>query len=153
MTQILELDRCRACAGLKENNPRLLRLVAELQEWVAQTDSVRRHLEMEVAAWFEVVTQQFDREERGHLFQQVKELDPSLAECAEGRHQEHRNLVERMECIRAAFQRRQRERCETADEHLHELIEEFLEAWREHERMETQLLQDALYAERRSRTD
>jgi hemerythrin-like domain-containing protein len=151
MTQTLE--KCREFTVLKEFNPRLTRLVDELQEWMARTDPERRHLEMEVASLFEVMTQQFDREERGHLFRQVIDVDPSLAECAEGRHHEHLQLVERMECIRAAFERTERERRETVDEHLNELIQDFLDAWREHERKEAQLLRDALKSEVRGRSD
>lgn len=134
-------------------SPRLLCLVDELQKWIAQSDGMRRHLEMEVGAFFELVTQQLDREERGHLFQTVADLDSSLLDCAEGRHREHLQLVERIECIRAAFQRRQRERCETADEHLYEMIQEFLDAWHEHERLEAQLLHDAFCADGTNRAE
>jgi hypothetical protein len=140
-------DQCPVCVHLKESHPRLVPLMQELRELLAEADPVCRHLEMAAASLFEVVTQQFDREQRAHLFQHVVERDPELAECAELRHAEHLRLVEKMEQIRAAFDRRRGLRDQGVDGYLTFMLEDFLMAWNEHERKEDQLVRDAMQAE------
>lgn len=135
------------CVQLMTSNARLCRLVDDVRKRLTEADPVRHHLEMATTSLFEAVTQQLERERREHLYRHVVAWEPRLADSAEWRQAEHQHLVEQMESVRAAFDRRRGESGEQVDRYLQAVTEDFLDAWHEFEHAGEELIRELEHAQ------